>query len=95
MGRPRYDGKICGTTERLESFRVTITAIIAQPIAALAFAPLILRYLAAWRARAVVVIDADCGWLFVLIDGVEICYYCRHWASLLEENVGTPKIGPV
>ncbi len=95
MGRPRHDGEICSATGRLESFLVTLLAVIAEPIAACTGLSLTCWYVTARRARAVVVIDAVSGWLFGLIDGVEISYYCRHWVSLLEENVGTPKIGPV
>jgi hypothetical protein len=66
--------------KRLASFSVQLFAVVAEPILACALASLILSYIAARRARAVVVIDTPGDWLVGLIDGVE-AWYVRHWLT--------------
>jgi hypothetical protein len=77
MGRPRHDCKTCGAIQRL-----AILAVLAESIATCANTPSMDWYVAARRTRIVVVIDAVCGRLVGLVDGVKGNYF-RHWASLL------------
>ena len=61
-------------------------AIIAEPVSAVAESALILWYVAARRARTIVVVNAICGWFFDLINGVERrC--CGHGISPSEQEL--------
>jgi len=56
----------------LSALRVQCNAVIAEPIAAVSRSLLILRDVAAGRARAVVVVNALVGWFLNFINGVEL-----------------------
>lgn len=56
---------------------VALGAVLAKPVSVRAGPSLIWWYVAARRARAVVVVYAVCGWLRRFVDGVEISY-CWH-----------------
>jgi hypothetical protein len=79
MGRPRYNGKICGAIWRPA---LTFLTVFAEPVPACPSTPLRLWYIAARRARIVVVIDTICGRLVGLVDGMKIGYF-RHVGFLL------------
>jgi hypothetical protein len=75
---------------------IQLGAIVAQPIAAISGLAFPLRYVAAWSARAVVMMDALGGWFFNLIDGIKLCYF-RHvfpfgWGFGHQELISTNEL---
>lgn len=70
----------------LSSVSIQLSAVIAKPIASIASASFVLRYVAARRTRTVIVMDAMCRLLLNFVDGVKRCYW-RHLIILLSEGV--------
>ena len=65
---------------KLLALFVRLNAIITESVAAVARLALILRYVTAWGTRAIVVMDAKCGWFLNLVTGIEFrC--CGHGIS--------------
>jgi hypothetical protein len=56
----------------LSTLRVQSGTVLAKSVSTIAKSPFILRYVAARRARAIVVMNAICGWFRSFIDGIEI-----------------------
>jgi hypothetical protein len=70
----------------LLSLFIQSDAIIAEPISAVSGSPFILRYVASGRARAVVVMDAICGWFASFVDGIKgLC--CWHGVFSFGEGI--------
>ncbi|SRR5258708_26861881 len=81
VGCSGYCCKVRSTKQvRLAPLIVQPLAVITKPITTRAAPAFIRGYIAAWRARVVIVMDTIWGWLVGLIDGVK-CGYCGHDGS--------------
>ena len=73
VGRPWHRRKVCGAIGWLAPVPIQIVAVVAEPVTASACAPLMLRYITARWACAVVVVNTLADWLAGFIDRVKIC----------------------